>query len=145
MVQAYTSTVINASAERIWENIRDFNALPDWHPGIIESRVETDELADKIGCVRVLNLKDGGFIRERLLALSDYEYTCTYSILESPMGVDNYIATLKLTPITDGNRKFAEWSAKFDCASEKETEHIEAIEQNIFQGGLDSLKIRFGG
>ena len=103
MVQAYTSTVINASAERIWENIRDFNALPDWHPGIIESRVETDELADKIGCVRVLNLKDGGFIRERLLALSDYEYTCTYSILESPMGVDNYIATLKLTPITDGN------------------------------------------
>ena len=145
MVQAYTSTVINASAERIWENIRDFNALPDWHPGIIESRVEAGELADKIGCVRVLNLKDGGFIRERLLALSDYEYTCTYSILESPMGVDNYIATLKLTPITDGNRTFAEWSAKFDCDSEKETELIEAIEQNIFQGGFDSLKIRFGG
>jgi len=145
MVQVYTSTVINASAELIWENIRDFNALPDWHPGIIESRVEAGELADKIGCVRVLNLKEGGSIRERLLALSDYEYTCIYSILESPMGVDNYIATLKLTPITDGNRTFAEWSAKFDCASEKETELIEAIEQNIFQGGLDSLKIRFGG
>ena len=61
------------------------------------------------------------------------------------MGVDNYITTLKLTPITDGNRTFAEWSAKFDCASEKETELIEAIEQNIFQGGFDSLKIRFGG
>ena len=41
-------------------------------------------------------------IRERLLALSDYDYSCTYAILESPMGVDNYVATLKLTPVTDG-------------------------------------------
>ena len=42
-------------------------------------------------------------IRERLLALSDYDYSCTYEILESPMGVTNYVATLKLTPVTDGD------------------------------------------
>ena len=35
-------------------------------------------------------------------------------------GVDNYIATLKLTPITDGNRTFAEWSAEFDCAPDRD-------------------------
>ena len=34
-------------------------------------------------------------IRERLLALSDYDYSCTYEILESPMGVENYVATLE--------------------------------------------------
>ena len=145
MVQVYTSSVINSSAEQIWEIIRDFNALSDWHPGIIESRIEAGDVADQIGCIRAISLKDGGSIRERLLALSDYDYTCTYSILESPMGVDNYIATLKLTPITDGNRTFAEWSAKFDCALEKEIELIEVIGQSIFQGGFDSLKIRFGG
>ncbi len=31
------------------------------------------------------------------------------------MGVDNYVATLKLTPVTDGGCSFAEWSAEFDC------------------------------
>ena len=56
-------------------------------------------------------------IREQLLTLSDYDYQCTYSILESPMGVENYVATLKLTPVTDGNRTFAEWWAEFDCAA----------------------------
>ena len=48
--------------------------------------------------------EDGGNIREQLLTLSDFDFTCTYSILESPMGVSNYIATLKLAPVTDGDR-----------------------------------------
>jgi hypothetical protein len=36
----------------------------------------------------------GVHILERVLALSDYEYTCSYAILESPMGVENYVATI---------------------------------------------------
>ena len=66
-------------------------------------------LADRVGCVRNFRTRDGGVIREQLLTLSDFGYECTYSMLESPMGIDNYVATLKLTPITDGNRTFAEW------------------------------------
>ncbi len=80
--------------------------------------------------------RDGGVIREQLLTLSDFEYECTYSILESPMGVDNYIATLKLTPITDGNRTFAEWSAEFDCAPGRERELTQLIGQGRFSGRL---------
>jgi len=90
--------------------------------------------------VRLFSLKDGGIIREKLLALSDFEYSCTYSILESPMGVDNYVATLKLTPITDGDRTFAEWSAEFDCAPGREQALSENIGQGVFQGGFDALK-----
>ena len=41
------------------------------------------------------------------------------------MGVENYVATLKLTPVTDGNRTFAEWSAEFDCAPGRERELTE--------------------
>ena len=89
-------------------------------------------------------MRDGGFIRERLLALSDYDFSCTYAILESPMGVENYVATLKLTPITDGDRTFAEWSAEFDCAPEREAELVALIGTDVFQGGFDALKSRFG-
>jgi uncharacterized protein YndB with AHSA1/START domain len=145
MVKVYTSSVINAPADRVWSALRDFNALPKWHPAIAESRIEGNEPADKVGCVRDFTLKDGGRIRERLLALSDFDYSCTYSILESPMGVSNYVATLKLTPITDGNRSFAEWTAEFDCEPGREAQLAQTIGQGVFQGGFDALKRSFGG
>ena len=144
MAEVYTSSVIGAPADRIWAVVRDFNALPDWHPAIAESRIEGGQPSDQVGCVRAFRLKDGGFIREKLLALSDFDFSCTYSILESPMGVENYVATLKLTPITDGNRTFAEWSAEFDCAPGREAELVELIGSGVFQGGFNALKERFG-
>lgn len=145
MTQVYTSSVIAAPVDQVWAAIRNFNGLPDWHPAIAESRIEGGAPADQVGCVRAFRLKDGGFIRERLLALSDYDYSCTYSILESPMGVENYVATLKVTPITDGGRSFAEWSAEFDCPEEREAELVDLIGKDVFQGGFDALKRRFGG
>jgi hypothetical protein len=145
MIKIYTSTVIDAPADAVWQRIRDFNGLPQWHPLIADSRIEQNLPSDRIGCVRNFRTRDGGTIRERLLTLSDYDYECTYAILESPMGVENYVATLKLTPITDGNRTFAEWSAEFDCAPARERELSQSIGQGVFQGGFDALKTHFAG
>ena len=143
MVRVYVSSVIDASADTVWARIRDFNAMPMWHPGIADSRIENNEPADKVGCIRHFHTRDGGMIRERLLALSDYEFSCTYEILESPMGVESYVATLKLTPITDGARCFVEWSAEFDCAEDRERELTELIGNGVFQGGFSALKQHF--
>ena len=144
MVNIYVSSVIHASADTVWSRVRDFNGLPQWHPGIADCRIENSEPADRIGCIRHFHTRDGGMIREKLLALSDFEYSCTYEILESPMGVTNYIATLKLTPITDGNRCFAEWSAEFDCAPGRAAELTQGIGQGVFQAGFDALKRAYG-
>jgi Polyketide cyclase / dehydrase and lipid transport len=143
MIKVYTSSVIDASADAVWSHVRDFNALPKWTPFVAESRIEGGAPADQVGCVRNFRLKDGGVIRERLLTLSDYEFECTYAILESPMGVENYVATLKLTPVTDGTRTFAEWWAEFDCAQEREAELSQLIGQGVFQAAFDSLKSVF--
>ncbi len=140
MIKVYTSSVIDAPADAVWARIRDFNGLPAWTPYVADSRIEGGQPADRIGCVRNFRLKDGSMIREQLLTLSDYDYQCSYSILESPLGVENYIATLKLTPVTDGNRTFAEWWAEFDCPPDRETELSRAIGQGVFQAGFDSLK-----
>ncbi len=144
MARVYISSVIGAPADRIWQTIRDFNALPDWVPAVRESRIEGGQPSDRVGCVRAFRLQDGGFLRERLLALSDYDFSVSYAILESPMGVENYIATLKLAPITDGNRTFAEWTAEFDCDPANEAELIDNIGTNVFQAAFDALKARFG-
>lgn len=144
MVRVYVSSVIDAAADAVWQRIRDFNALPQWHPGIADCRIENSEPADKVGCVRNFHTRDGGRIRERLLALSDFDYSCSYAILESPMGVENYTATLKLTPVTDGERTFAEWSAEFDCEPRREQELASHIGEQVFQGGFEALKRHFG-
>jgi hypothetical protein len=145
MARVYISSVIDAPAGEVWARIRDFNGLPSWHPAIAESRIELQQPADKVGCIRNFTLREGGRIREQLLALSDYDFSVTYSILESPMGVTGYIATLKLTPITDGNRSFAEWSAEFECAPAREAELARTIGQGVFQAGFDALKTVMAG
>ncbi|MEN3295260.1 MAG: hypothetical protein V7642_4513 [Burkholderiales bacterium] len=143
MIRVYTSTVIDTPAEQVWGRVRDFNGLPDWTPFVAQSRIEAGFASDRIGCVRNFQLRDGGTIREQLLALSDFDFTCTYSILESPMGVENYVATLRLIPVTDGNRTFAEWSAEFDCAAGREAELAQHIGHSVFQAAFDSLKRAF--
>ena len=144
MVNIYVSSVIGASADTVWSRIRDFDGLPQWHPGIADSRIENNQPADRVGCIRHIHTRDGGMVREQLLALSDFEYSCTYEILESGMGVINYIATLKLTPITDGNRSFIEWSAEFECAPGREADLTQGIGQGVFQAGFDALKRSLG-
>jgi len=140
MPRVYISSVIDAPAARVWERIRDFNALPRWHPRIRDSRIENGEPADRVGCVRDFHLQNGDRIRERLLGLSDYDMFCTYAILESPMPITDYVATLRLTPITDGDRTFAEWTAEFDCDGAVAADLVSGIGQNVFQAGFDSLK-----
>jgi uncharacterized protein YndB with AHSA1/START domain len=143
MARVYVSSVIDAPAARVWERVRDFNAMPRWHPRIRESRIENGEPSDRIGCIRDFRLQNGDRIREKLLGLSDHDLFFTYAILESPMPLTEYVATLRLTPVTDGDRTFAEWSAEFDCAEEVADDLVAGIGGNVFQGGFDALKRHF--
>ncbi len=140
MIKVYTSSVIDAPADVVWGIVRDFNGLPKWTPFVADSRIEQNLPSDRIGCIRNFRLRDGGVIREQLLALSDYDFQCVYSILESPMGVTDYVATLELTPVTDGNRTFAEWTAEFEAPAGREQALAEQIGQGVFQAAFNHLK-----
>jgi uncharacterized protein YndB with AHSA1/START domain len=146
MANVFVSSVIAAPAAKVWQAVRNFNGLPEWTPFVATSQIEEGLPAGQIGCIRNFKLKDGGVIRERLLALSDHEMSCTYSILESPMGVSNYIATLALAPVTDGNMTYATWKASFTAAPpEREAELERHIGGNVFLAAFAALKARFGG
>jgi hypothetical protein len=140
MAKVYRSAVIDASADRVWALVRDFNALPKWHPAIAESAIEGGLPSDQVGCIRRFTLRsDGGLLREQLLALSDLDRTCTYNILISPMPVANYVATLRFTPITAGDKTFAEWWAEFDVTSGPEQATTSDIGDNVFVVGFASI------
>ena len=84
--------------------------------------------------------KNGDRIRERLLGLSDYDMFCTYSILESPMPLTEYVATMRLTPVTDGDRCLAEWTAEFECDEAEVEGLVNGIGTDVFLAGFSALK-----
>jgi len=140
MARVYVSAILPAPVASVWGRVRDFNALPRWTPFVAESRIEENLPSDKVGCIRNFTLKDGGRIREKLLALSDYDMSCTYAILESPMAVENYIATLSLIPITETNQTFAQWQADFECPPDAEAALIAQIGQGVFAAAFAHLR-----
>lgn len=144
MIRVFVSSVIDAPAEEVWAVVRGFGQMPDWHPLIARARIEGGQPEDRVGCVRDFVLTDGGRIRERLLSLSDYDLAFSYCILESPLGVEDYVAELRLIPVTDGGCCFAQWSAEFACPPEREAELSNTIGRGVFQAGFDALNERFG-
>jgi len=146
MIKVYRSAIIHASADKAWGLVRNFNDLPKWHPAIASSEIEQNLPPDSVGCVRRFQLvDDGGMIREQLLALADDTRSFTYSILESPMPVDNYVATMRFTPITAGDETFAEWTAEFDVTSGPPEDTELHIGDNVFAGGFAALNDKLKG
>ncbi|MGD9511377.1 MAG: SRPBCC family protein [Geminicoccaceae bacterium] len=145
MPKAYASTVLNASADKVWAAIRDFNGLPGWHPGIADSAIEDGGSSDQVGAVRSMHLGDGAHIRERLLSLCDVTRSYSYNFETTPFAVLNYHATLRVTPVTDGDRAFVEWWTTFDCEPEKIAEWTDTFAGAVFKSGMDALKAKFGG
>jgi hypothetical protein len=144
VAKSYASTVIDAPADEVWARIRDFNGLPVWHGGMVAtSEIEEGKAGDQIGGVRSFTLTNDAHLREKLLGHSDQERSYTYDFQKHPFDVDNYLATIRVTPVTDGNGSFVEWWTTFDCDRDKigYWEHFFATE--VFQGGFDALKAHF--
>ena len=139
MANVYASAVIATPVPKVWERIRDFNALPDWHPAILESRIEDGDPSDRVGCVRNFVLEPDVRIRERLLCLSDRDHVCTYAIIESPVAIENYVATLRLRPVTLGDQTYAEWEAQFDCDPSEQDQLTGLVREVVFEAGLKAL------
>ena len=116
MARVYVSAVMDIPISEAWGVLRDFNALPVYHPFFSKSEIEGNKPSDQIGCVRNFYTHEGGHIREELLTLSDRDYICCYRIIEATLPVQNYIAEMQLKTITENNRTFGEWWAEYDVA-----------------------------
>jgi hypothetical protein len=145
MARSYASTVIDAPAAAVWARIRDFNGLADWHAGLVaRSEIEDGLAGDQVGCIRSFELTDGTHIREKLLSHSDVDRAYSYDFQKTPFDVDDYHATLRVTPVTDGDKSFVEWWTTFDCDRDQIAHWTDFFASQVFQGGFDALKAHFG-
>ena len=139
MARAYSSIVLKAPVETVWNIVRDFNGLPAWAPAIARSKIEHGLDADVVGCVRSFHTHAGDHIRERLLMLDDARYTCSYNFEKPAFPVKNYVATLRLYPVTHTERTFAEWTATFDEAPGDEGRYEDQISKDVFAANFANL------
>ena len=142
MPRIVKSTIIDASCDRVWEVLRDFNGHDQWHPNVATSLIERGQSSDKIGCVRRFRLADGSELREQLLALSDLEQSFSYCLLDTPIRLFNYVAHVRLLPVTDGDRTFWHWECRFTTRPEDERRLSEMVGVEICQAGFDAVRRR---
>jgi NADPH:quinone reductase-like Zn-dependent oxidoreductase len=145
MVKVLRSTIIDAPIDAVWEILRDFNSHERWHPAVSASRIEAGRISDEIGCVRDFRLTTGGALREQLLSLSDRDHTLSYCILDAPMPLHGYVAHIRLTPVTDGDRTFWCWESKFDTPPGRETELTRLVSEGIYEADFTAVKRLLAG
>jgi hypothetical protein len=140
MTKIFVSAVIDAPVDTVWAQVRDFNNMPEWHPKFSRSHIEGGLPSDRIGCIRNFDIAGGGgTIRERLLELSDVDYSFRYCILTSPLPVEGYVAQLTLYPVTVGNKTVGIWTAEFEMTSDDEAGTVDAVANGTFGLAFDML------
>jgi len=144
MPRVFVSRVVDAPAGEVWTTIRRFDAVAEWLPFVKSSPIEDGGDPTRVGCVRILTQTDGEVFREVLLALSDAERFYSYTFVSSPVPVRDHRTTLRVLPITDGNRSYVEWSSRFDIDPNYAAQLVDLMNRN-FVNGLQSLARKFGG
>jgi len=144
MVAITRSAIIDAPIDAVWRVLRDFNSHHLWHPAVATSEIEGGQPPDQPGCVRRFRLRDGAELREQLIALSDRDFSLTYCILDSPIPLLDYVATVRLRRVTDGGRTFWEWRSTFRTPPGREDELAGMVARDIYEAGFAALGALLG-
>ncbi len=139
------SVEIAASAQVVWQKVKDFDGLADWHPAVATSPIVAGANNEK-GAVRLLTLQGGGTVREELVAHDAEGRSLTYTILEGVLPVSAYVSSIKVASTTAGHAS-VEWRGTFKRKSPSDSpppgEDDEAATTTItgvYQAGLENLK-----
>jgi hypothetical protein len=129
---------IAASADRVWELVRDFGGIQRFASNIESVSVQ----GEGVGAVRTVTLPGGTALQERLEACDDATRTLRYAIVGShPLPFDDYLATIRLSEDGDGCQ--IEWSSQFAPRAGAESQ-ASAIVQSIYRGGIAGMKKALG-
>ncbi len=138
MAEIVVKEELATSADAVWQLVRDFGGILKWSSAIQSCEVE----GEGIGAIRTLGLGGGQAIRERLESFEEAARSFSYSIVDGPLPVENYLATLVVRPRGD-DRCEIEWSSRFDPKGMPE-EQVGGILRGVYEGGIREIKKNLG-
>lgn len=144
-LKAHEEVSINASADKVWGKVSNFNDLGAWHPAIKSTEIVSGE-NNKVGAERLLTLQDGGTIKEKLVGYNAEAKTFKYEIIEGVLPVTSYVSTVTVKPagkekstvVWNGNFKRKDISAT-PAEGQDDATAVKVI-TSVYRGGLDNLK-----
>lgn len=142
---ASQSITINATPAKVWDAVKNFDALNSWHPAVAKDEIVSGK-NNVVGAERLLTLGDGGTINEKLLEYSDADRSFKYSILKGALPVSDYTSTFVVKESGKGQSTVT-WSGAFkrkntgDMPAANENDEAATTTMNaVYKGGLDNLK-----
>jgi mxaD protein len=109
--KAKESAVINAPLDKIWELVKDFDHIAEWHPGVSAS---SGGGHNEGGAVRKITLDNGGVLEESLDYYSEADHEYSYRLKTEnlkALPVSFYTASLQLS--AEGEKTLVKWHGRF--------------------------------
>jgi mxaD protein len=141
-----TKTItIAAPADKVWDASKNFDGLNTWHPALASDQIVSGT-NNTVGAVRVLTLKAGGTIKEKLLAFDETGHRYRYAIIESVLPVSHYSSRFVVSSVGP-EKTLVTWSGRFkrkdlgDTPADAENDKaaIDTI-TGVYSSGLAALK-----
>ena len=137
MLEVERRLSLSTGADEVWDLVGDFGDL-GWHPA-----AKATDLEDRDGVVhRAITLPDDAVLVERLEEMDDLGKSYSYSIVEGPLPVTGYRATLVVAPV-DGGCEIL-WRSDFEAAG-VDDEVAKDVVAGIYEAGFLALSEKFGG
>lgn len=103
------SIVIKAEPAKVWAIVKDFGGIHKWHPAVASTKVE------KKGndTFRLLTLKSGGTVYNKLRSADDEAMKMRYEIVEGAVPVADYNAFITVKPGPNAGESTVNWVGRF--------------------------------
>jgi len=137
VISVSMSTELDAAPAEVWKVVGDFGAV-DKFIAVVES---VDVEGEGVGAVRTLHLPEGATVTETLDAWDADAMSYSYTINESPMPIEGYVATMTVSALEDRTTKF-DWSSKFKARGASDADARKSV-TDIYEMGLAGLEKLF--
>lgn len=140
--------VIKAEPAKVWAMVKDFGGLHKWHPAAETTALEMkkDEAGTEVQH-RLITLKGGGTILEKLVGNTDAEMKLEYRIVESVLPVSGYRSIMQVKAGPDAGESTVTWTGRFynkankvDAPKGEDNETAVKAVEGVYDAGLPALK-----
>ena len=141
LLNSHESIDIKASIWKVWDAVKDFDGLNNWHPMFSDDVIKSGSGND-VGTIRTMTVKDGPSFDEELLTFDVLDKKFSYRVIDpNPLPIADYVSTFQVMPGRRGSTTII-WNSSFRNNSEGKMKDEEVIEfiNNAYRVGLENLK-----
>ncbi len=139
MSKVLVTEELQASAQTVWELVREFDGIAKWVGPMVQNMTVEGE---GVGAIRTIALPGDTKLQEQLKAYDEEGRSFDYAIIgDGPLPASEYLATITIVE-TGPNTCRIDWGSSFEPKG-PEAEVVPMIE-GIYKAGIAGIKTALG-